>query len=159
MAAFFVARADLEIELSERAFRMREAAGDTVRAAYLAVLIARKLWYAGKPSMAAGWIRRAQGLAGDEGETYAHGYLALAGSEAAAAIGDLTTAERLAERAIAIASGAGDPDLGPMPAPTSGRSRSRPVTRPRASRCWRRHRSLPSTASCRRSPAGSRRAG
>jgi class 3 adenylate cyclase len=112
MAAFFVARADLEIELTERAFRLREAAGDAVRATFLAVQVARKLFYAGKPSIASGWIRRAQRIAGNDGDSYAHGYLAIAASEAAAARGDVEGAVQAAERAIAIAVATGDPDLG-----------------------------------------------
>jgi class 3 adenylate cyclase len=110
-AAYFVARRDLEIELTERAFQRREEDGDHVRAAFLAVLVARKYWYAGKASIAAGWVRRAQRLVGEDGDTYVHGYLAIVGSESAAAAGDPSAATTLAERALTIAETAGDPDL------------------------------------------------
>ena len=40
----------------------------------------------GKASIASAWTRRAERLIGPEGDTYVHGYLALVGSEAAAAI-------------------------------------------------------------------------
>jgi class 3 adenylate cyclase len=110
-AAYFLARPDLDIDLTERAFQRREQDGNHVRAAFLAILIARKYWYAGKASIASGWVRRAQRMLGDTGETYAHGYLAIAGSEAARAAGDTTAATTLAERALAIAETAGDSDL------------------------------------------------
>jgi ATP/maltotriose-dependent transcriptional regulator MalT len=45
------------------------------------------------------------------GETYAHGYLALIRSEAAAATGDVETALAMAERAVDIGEGAADADL------------------------------------------------
>lgn len=111
MAAFFAARADAELELKERAFKAHDAAGDAVRAGYLAVDIARTYGYAGKPAISVVWRRRAERLIGADGETYAHGYLALVESETAAASGDLETALRRAERAIEIGERAADPDL------------------------------------------------
>ena len=102
LAAFFVARPDVQGDAKERAFKRHEAAGNPVRAAYLAADIARFYGYQGKRSIASLWRRRAEHLVGAEGETYAHGYLALVDSEAAAASGDLEAALRLAERAIAI---------------------------------------------------------
>ncbi|HET9519968.1 MAG TPA: adenylate/guanylate cyclase domain-containing protein [Candidatus Limnocylindrales bacterium] len=111
LAAFFAARADMELEVKERAFQQHEVDGNTIRASYLAVDIARAYGYAGKHSIASAWRRRAERLIGPEGDTYVHGYLALVGSEAAAASGDLDAALTLAERAVAIGTAAADPDL------------------------------------------------
>jgi class 3 adenylate cyclase len=111
LASFFVADPEVEFDARERAYARHEADGNTVHAAYLAVYLARTYGFAGKPALAAGWIRRAERLVGSEGDTYAHGYLALVGSERAAATGELETALALAERAITIGDAAADKDL------------------------------------------------
>ncbi|OGO51853.1 MAG: hypothetical protein A2Z32_09470 [Chloroflexi bacterium RBG_16_69_14] len=111
LAAFFAAHPDLELEVKERAFKAYEAEGNELRAAYLALDIAREYGYAGKPSIASAWIRRAERILGSEGETYAHGYLAMIRSEAAAAAGDIDTALALAEQAVEIGDRAADADL------------------------------------------------
>jgi class 3 adenylate cyclase len=111
LAAFFAAHADVQIGVEERAFKAHEADGDQLRAAYLALDIARHYGRAGKLSIASGWVRRAERIIGSEGETYAHGYLALVRSEAAAGSGDLEAALALAERAVEIGNGAADADL------------------------------------------------
>jgi len=111
LAAFFGAHAEGELALKERAFKAHEAEGNGVRAAFLAADIARSYGYDGKYSIASAWQRRAERLIGPEGETYAHGYLALIGSEAAGAMGDVEAALALAERAAEIANVAGDADL------------------------------------------------
>ena len=111
LAAFFAAHADVELEVKERAFKAHEAESNNLRAAYLALDVARTYGYAGKPSIASAWRRRAEQIIGPDGETYAHGYLALLRSEGAAATGDMETALALAERAVAIGTGAADADL------------------------------------------------
>ena len=158
--AFFAAQADLEIEVKERAFKAYEAEGNGLRAAYLALDIARKYGYAGKPSIASAWTRRAERIIGPEGDTYAHGYLALVRSEAARATGDVEAALALAERAVAIGNGAADADLKAyaLSQPRRAEDRLR-RDRPTGSRSWRRRRSPRSTASCRRSRPGSPPAG
>ena len=84
LAAFFTAQPDLVVSVKERAFKAHEAEGDQIRAAYLALDIARNYGYAGKHSIASAWTRRAEKIIGPgDGETYAHGYLALVRSEAA----------------------------------------------------------------------------
>src|SRR4029078_11381359 len=83
-APFFTAQADLGLELKERAFRRYESDGNDLRAGFVAIDIARTNAYAGKRSIASAWARRAERLVGRDGETYAHGYLSLIGSEAAA---------------------------------------------------------------------------
>jgi class 3 adenylate cyclase len=111
LASFFGAHADGELTAKERAFKAYEAEGNELRAAYLAIDIARWYGYAGKYSIATAWKRRAEKLIGLEGDTYAHGYLALIASEAAGAMGDPDNALALAERAVEIGKAADDADL------------------------------------------------
>jgi class 3 adenylate cyclase len=111
LAAFFAAQGDAEIEIEERAFKVYEAEGDELRAAYLALDVARKYGYAGKVSIATAWLRRGERILGPDGETYAHGYLALILSEIAAWTGDVDTALAMAERAVEIGNRAVDADL------------------------------------------------
>jgi class 3 adenylate cyclase len=111
LAAFFAARADVGVDAKERAFKAYETEGNELRAAYLALDIAREYSFAGKPSIASAWGRRAERLIGADGETYAHGYLALLRSEIAASTGDGETALQLAERAVDIGTRAADADL------------------------------------------------
>ncbi len=111
LAAFFVADPEVELDAKERGYARHEADGNTVRAAYMAAYIARTYAFAGKPALAGAWSRRAERLIGSEGDTYAHGYLALVGSESAAATGQLEAALALAERAVAIGSTNDDRDL------------------------------------------------
>jgi class 3 adenylate cyclase len=111
LAAFFIAKGDEELGLKERAYRAYETEGDTVRAAYLAIDLARTYGYAGKSSIASAWMRRAERLVGPDGDTYVHGYLALVRSEAAGARGDVETALAEAQRAITIGDAAADADL------------------------------------------------
>lgn len=110
-AAFFAAHADLELSAKERAFTAHEAEGNELRAAYLALNIGREYGYAGKPSIAAAWIRRAERLMVPDGETYVHGYLALVRSEVAGTMGDIEAALVLAEQAVEIGTKATDADL------------------------------------------------
>ena len=111
LAAFFAARADVELDVKERAFKAHEAEGNELRAAYQALDVARRYGMAGKSSIASAWTRRAERIIGSDGETYVHGYLALVRSEVAAAMGDIDTALNLAERAVEIGTGAADADL------------------------------------------------
>jgi class 3 adenylate cyclase len=110
-AAFFAAHADLETELKERAFKAHLAEGGTLRAAYLALDLARNDVYEGKMSIAAAWTRRAERLLEGQDESYAHGYLALVRSEIARAAGQIDAALELAEQAVRIGDRAGDADL------------------------------------------------
>jgi class 3 adenylate cyclase len=111
LSAFFAARADVELGAKERAFRAYAAEGNELRAAYLALDVARENGFQGKHSIASAWTGRAERIIGAEGETYAHGYLALLRSEAAAAAGDIEAALALAERAVGIGTRAADLDL------------------------------------------------
>ena len=96
-------------------------------------------------------MRRAERILGAEGDTYAHGYLALVRSEAAAATGDVETALALAERAIEIGDRAADADLRAFALSNLGALKIATGAAPTASPSWRRPRSRRSTASSRRS--------
>ncbi len=111
LSAFFTAQADLEVGVKERAFAAYESEGNVVRAAYVALDIARTYAFTGKPAIASAWKRRAEKLIGPDGDTFAHGYLALLSSEAAGLAGDIDGALALAERAVEIGSRAADADL------------------------------------------------
>lgn len=111
LAAFFTGQADLEVEVRQRAFAAYEAAGDTLRAAYVALHVARLYFYAGKQSIASAWARRGEHLVSPGGDTYVHGYLALIHSAGARSAGDLDAALALAEQAIQIGNHAADADL------------------------------------------------
>ncbi|TAM57092.1 MAG: adenylate/guanylate cyclase domain-containing protein [Chloroflexota bacterium] len=111
LAAFFTAQADLELEIKERAFVAYEAGGDEVRAAFVALDIAQRYLWAGKPSISSAWIRRAERILGPEGDTYAHGYLALLRSEGARGQGDTEAALALATQAVEIGERVANADL------------------------------------------------
>jgi hypothetical protein len=111
LAAFFVPQPEHLGELKERAFKAHLDAGDEIRAAYVAIDLARFFVLSGRTSIASGWVRRAERLLPPDGETYAHGYLTLVRSEQAAAGGDLDGAMALAQRTIEIADRTGDVDL------------------------------------------------
>lgn len=110
-AAFFAAHADLEIEIKERAFKAHQADGNEVRAAYVALMLARDYWFAGKLSIASAWGRRGERLLEGKPESYAHGYLALGKSELASSTGNIDEALERAEQAVEIASRAAQADL------------------------------------------------
>lgn len=110
-AAFFVAQNDEMMELRERAFKARLAEGDRVRAAYLALDLARVNGLHGKTSIASAWAHRGGRLLDGQPESYAHGYLALSQSDAARMSGDLDAAVTRATEAIEIGERTGDDEL------------------------------------------------
>jgi len=110
VAAFFAAHGAEGVAAKERAFKAHLIAGNEIRAGYIALDVGTSYAYEGRQSIAASWLRRAEKLLG-RGDTYAHGYLALARSEMAAAAGDTEAALRLAEEAVAIGDRTEDQDL------------------------------------------------
>jgi len=110
-AAFFAAHPELEIEIKERAFKVHQAEGDELRAAYVALRLARDYWFAGKLSIASAWGRRGERLLEGKPESYAHGYLALGKSELASSTGNIEEALELAEQAVEISTRAAQADL------------------------------------------------
>ena len=109
--AWFTGRGDEQIELQERAHKTYLGAGNKIRAAYLALDIARQYWMKGKPSIASAWGSRAQRMLENEPESYAHGYLALRGSQLAKSEGRVEEAAQLGEQAIDTGQRSGDADL------------------------------------------------
>jgi class 3 adenylate cyclase len=110
-ASFFAAHGELEIQVKERAFKAHLAVDNELRAAYVALALARDYWYAGKLSIASAWSRRGERLLEGKPESYAHGYLALGKSELASATGNIDEALELAEQAVEIATRAANADL------------------------------------------------
>ena len=110
-AAFFAARADVEVEVRERAFKAYEAEGDTEHAAFVAVRIARLYGFRGKHAISSAWIRRAERIVGADGDREIHGYLTLVRSESAITAGDIDQALALALRAVEIGDRGVDADL------------------------------------------------
>ncbi len=110
-SAFFAAEASTGNEVKERAYRAHLAEGNAVRAAYLALDIAHEHGFAGRHSMASAWLRKAEQQLDGQPESYAHGYLTLLRSEAAARAGDPDTALALAQEAIDIGNRVANADL------------------------------------------------
>ncbi len=110
-AAFFAASTDEMMELRERAFKARLAEGDRVRAAYLALDLARLNGLHGRKSIASAWAHRGGRLLDGQPESYAHGYLALVQSNAARLSGDLDAAVARATEAVEIGERTGDDEL------------------------------------------------
>jgi len=110
-AAFFAAHANLEIEVKERAFKAHQSEGNQLRAAYVALDLARQYGYAGKASISSAWTHRAERLLEGTDETYAHGFLALVRSDAARLAGNIDAALAFAEEAVRIGARAGHADL------------------------------------------------
>jgi class 3 adenylate cyclase len=110
-AAFFAARGDEDVAIRERAFKAHLAAGNTTRAAFLALLLAREIAAQGKTSISAAWARRAEHLLEGQPESYAHGYLALSRSEMARRAGDLNAAVAQAIHGVEIGERMGDDEL------------------------------------------------
>ena len=110
-AAFFAARPDARVAAVEEAVTAYLAAGDPVRAAYLAVQLADLQGMRGRTSIASGWTRRAERLLEGVPESYAHAAVATIRSEQAHLAGEVEAARSLAEEAVAIARRAGHPDV------------------------------------------------
>ena len=111
LAAYFTARPGTFIEIKERAFRAWQAVGHTIRAAYVALDLARLNAVEGKVSIASGWMRRGERLLEGQPEGDVHGYLELLRSDIARSGGDLAGALEHARKASEIASRGTDPDL------------------------------------------------
>jgi hypothetical protein len=89
-SAWWIGRSAECISLFERAYAAFVETGDRAQAAFMALTLRRE--YLGKlsPSVAQGWLRRAeQLLEADPGTSVAHGYLAIAHGELAFERGEL----------------------------------------------------------------------
>ncbi len=110
-AAWFTGRGDRAIEVRERAFRAYQAETDPLQASLLALELTRDYGLKQQYSIAAGWLHRAERLLEGRDEGVAHGWLALARSDAARLDGSISDAVSLAEDAVAIGDRTADPDL------------------------------------------------
>lgn len=110
-AAFFAGHAERQFDIKERAFKAHMAAGDEIRAAFLACDLANDYGSGGKSSIASAWGHRAQRLLEGKPENYAHGYLALGLSALASSEGNVDAALARAEEAAQIAGRTTDADL------------------------------------------------
>ena len=110
-AAWFNARADLSIEIKERAFRAHVDAGAPERAAIVAFDLGREYSLKRQFSIAAAWAGRGARLLEGRPDSAAHGYLALSRSHVHETAGDMDGAMEEAARAVEVGARFGDADL------------------------------------------------
>jgi DNA-binding SARP family transcriptional activator len=110
-AAFWVGR-PREVHLArQRAHAALLAEGHPTKAAMVAIVLSVNYGARRRPSVAEGWLQRAQRLLTDEPEGPEHGFLAWARAMAAVAAGDLGRALQAAQQAFDVGRRFGIPDL------------------------------------------------
>lgn len=110
-AALWNGRGEEEPAYLERAFRGYTEAGNKLRAAYVAVMLAHIYKNQLQASAANGWLSRAKRLFDDEPEAPEHGYYALQASLVAAGAHDFEQAYALGKKAEEIGRSFGDRSL------------------------------------------------
>ena len=111
-AAWWIGRSSECISAFERAYAAFVDAGERAQAAFIALTLRREYLSKLSPSVAQGWLRRAEQLLEPETDvTGAHGYLAIAHGELAFERGELDHALEHFDRAVEIAAGVDDRDL------------------------------------------------
>lgn len=110
-SAWWIGRSAECIELFERSYAAYVDAGQPAAAAFIALTLRREYLSKLSPSVAQGWLQRAEHLLESEPESGAHGYLAIAHGELAFDRGELDHALEHFDRAVEIASGLDDRDL------------------------------------------------
>jgi class 3 adenylate cyclase len=110
-AAWWIGEAGESISIFERAYAASAEAGDRAQAAFIALTLRREYLAKLSPSVAQGWLRRAEQLLEGEPESVAHGYLVLAHGELAQGRGELDHALGHFDHATEIAARVGDRDL------------------------------------------------
>ena len=110
-AAYWTGRLEEALALRERAYAAFVEAGETRRAALLAVTLGMDHLVRSAMSVSSGWIARAERLLGNEAEGVEHGHLALARGITGYSMGDLDAASRELERARDLAARFGDRSL------------------------------------------------
>jgi class 3 adenylate cyclase len=110
-SAWWIGRSAECIELFERSYAAYVEAGQPAAAAFIALTLRREYLSKLSPSVAQGWLQRADHLLESEPESGAHGYLAIAHGELAFDRGELDHALEHFDRAVEIASGRDDRDL------------------------------------------------
>jgi ATP/maltotriose-dependent transcriptional regulator MalT len=110
-AAWWVSRLDECIAARERAYTLREEAGERRAAARLAMLLYDNHVFKARRSVAGGWLGRARRLLESEPECVEQGGLLVRLCEAAHTEGDIDRALDIANRALEIGRRLGAPDL------------------------------------------------
>ena len=113
-AAWWAGRMDDCIQARERAYAAYIEVGNGRRAARVALNLARDYRSKLAPSVAMGWLNRAQRLLAEESECPEHGYLSWIHTNVAVGTGDLDGAFEHATRTLEIGSRFGDRDLQAM---------------------------------------------
>ncbi|HUF84159.1 MAG TPA: LuxR C-terminal-related transcriptional regulator [Acidimicrobiia bacterium] len=110
-AAWWTSRIEECIAARERAYTLREEAGDRRAAASLALHLFENHSFRARPAAASGWLGRARRLLAEEPECRECGALLVREAEAEHSAGDVDRALETAERAVEIARRLGDLDL------------------------------------------------
>jgi len=110
-AAWWLSKTDESIAARQRAHSGYAAAGEDPLAAFMAVRLSIEHFDRGEPSVAMGWLMRAQRHLDEQPECVQHGFLALIEANVARFQGELDGAMGQAERAIGIGQRFGDRDL------------------------------------------------
>jgi class 3 adenylate cyclase len=110
-AAWWTGRLDEAIELRERAYAAFVEAGESRRAARVAVPLAMDYGLRGALSVSGGWIARGERLLADEPEGVEHGHLALVRGTNLLDLGELGRAGESFHRARELAARYGDRSL------------------------------------------------
>jgi class 3 adenylate cyclase len=113
-AAWWTGRLEEAITLRERAYTAYVEAGETRRAAMLAIMLSTDHANRAAMSVARGWFARAERLLRKEPEGVEHGHLAHVRGMTAFEMGELATASREFDRAHELGSRFGDRDLQAM---------------------------------------------
>jgi class 3 adenylate cyclase len=113
-AAWWTGHLEEALDLRERAYAAYVQAGETRRAAMLAVMLSVDHANRAAMSVAGGWFARAERLLANELEGVEHGHLAHARGMGAFEMGELDTARREFDRAQQLAARFGDRDLEAM---------------------------------------------
>ncbi len=120
-AAWWVGELDDALALRQHAYAGFAAVGDGRSAAAVAVRLCFEHFERSEPSIAMGWLKRAEGDVHDMPPCVEQGYVCLAQTFVAQAGGDLDSASNLAERAKEFGRRFGDRDLTAMTIHAQGR--------------------------------------
>ncbi len=110
-AAWWRGHSDESIAAREREYAAYVERGDAVRAALAALVLRRQYTTKLSPSVAQGWLSRAERLLEGQDDPLANGYLAIARAENARDAGDFDGAIAHVDRAVELAAAAGDRNL------------------------------------------------
>jgi class 3 adenylate cyclase len=110
-AAWWRGQMDASIDARERAYAAHLAAGNSGRAARLALRVARDHELRRSPTMSEAWVKRAERLLDQAPESPDHGYLERSRSHRALRRGDFDAAAQHAQRAMELGRKFGDRNL------------------------------------------------